>query len=142
MSRSLPLLFAGLLATAGALASAQSLDPNSVVNAGVQVTKMIDESRYAEVWDGASAVMKKTVAKETFVGSIGKTRQALGAAATRRVWTEVSRRESTGTPELPAGAYMNVAYRTTLANNKVVRELVSFRLDDDKTWRVVGYVAN
>jgi hypothetical protein len=35
-----------------------------------------------------------------------------------------------------------VTYRTTLANHKVVRELVSFRLDEDKTWRVVGYVAN
>ncbi len=137
-------LLAGALGGAWALASAQALDPNSVVNAGVQATRMFDEGRYAEMWDGASPAMKKVTAKAQFVDAIGKARRTAGATApAERVWIDVSRRDEAGTEQLPAGIYMNVTYRTVFAKGKVVaRELVSFRLDEDKTWRFSGYVLN
>ncbi|HEY4068648.1 MAG TPA: DUF4019 domain-containing protein [Burkholderiaceae bacterium] len=137
-------LLAGVLAGATALASAQqALDPNSVVNAGVAATKLLDEGRYAEIWDGASAAMKKVAAKAQFVDAVGKARQAAGATApTERVWIDVWRRDEAGSAQLPAGVYMNVTYRTVFAKGLVARELVSFRLDEDKTWRFTGYVLN
>ena len=45
----------------------------------------------------------------------------------------------TGTPTLPAGVYINVEYETRFATGPAVTELVSFRLDEDKTWRLSGY---
>lgn len=137
-------LLAGVLAGASAAASAQqALDPNSIVNAGMQATRMVDEGRYAEMWDGASPAMKKVAAKAQFVDAIGKARQAAGSTApTERVWIDVWRRDEAGTEQLPAGTYMNVAYRTVFAKGKVARELVSFRLDEDRTWRFTGYVLN
>ena len=41
---------------------------------------------------------------------------------------------------VPAGSYINVVFATRFGNAaEPVRELVSFHLDDDKTWRVSGY---
>ena len=41
---------------------------------------------------------------------------------------------------MPAGNYFNVVFATGFANAaEPVRELVSFHLDEDKTWRVSGY---
>ena len=41
---------------------------------------------------------------------------------------------------MPAGNYINVVFATRFANAaEPVRELVSFHLDEDKTWRVSGY---
>ena len=143
MPRIFKLMVAGLMAFATAFASAQSLDPNSAVNAGAQLTKMIDEGRYAEVWEGASVVMKKAAEKGRFVESVAKARAEVGAVtATNRFWVDVSRRDENGTAQLPSGVYVNVQYRTTFANGKTARELVSFRLDDDKIWRFTGYVIN
>jgi hypothetical protein len=140
MSRLLKLTLAGLLSTTTAWMSAQELDPNSVVNAAAQVVKMVDDGRLVDVWEGGSAVMKKVAAKTTFVAAVGKAREPFAGGAARRVWIDVSRRDSPGTPELPVGAYMNVGYVTTFANGRTARELVSFRLDDDQKWRVAGYV--
>ena len=69
-------------------------------------------------------------------------RLAWSRSSSCRVWIDVSRREFSGTPALPAGVYVNVGYQTTFANGKTARELVSFRLDEDKSWRVTGYVLN
>ena len=147
MPRPFTLLFAGMLAVATGVAAAQApvqlFDPNSIVIAGLQVAKQIDEGRQADVWEAASPVMKKLSPKAQFIDLVAKSRQSLGVAATtERVWLDVSRRESAGTPELPTGLYVNVAYRITFKGGKSARELVSFRLDEDKVWRVVGYVAN
>lgn len=41
---------------------------------------------------------------------------------------------------VPEGIYLNVSFPTRFANNaQPVRELVSFRLDEDKVWRASGY---
>ena len=141
MPRRFTLVLAGALAIAVLSASAQALhNPDSVVVAGLQIAKTVDGGRYAEVWESASSVMKKLSTKAAFVDMLTKSRQALGGAATGRIWIEVSRREFSGTPELPAGTYSNVSYHTTFSNGKTARELVSFRLDEDKNWRLAGYV--
>ena len=130
----------GALAVAVLSASAQALhDPDSVVVAGLQIAKTVDGGRYAEVWESASSAMKKLSTKAAFVDMLTKSRQALGGGPTGRIWIEVSRREFSGTPELPAGTYANVSYHTTFSNGKTARELVSFRLDEDKNWRLAGY---
>jgi hypothetical protein len=42
--------------------------------------------------------------------------------------------------QVPPGVYVNVSFPSRFANApQPVRELVSLRLDEDKTWRLVGY---
>ena len=42
--------------------------------------------------------------------------------------------------QVPEGLYINVSFPTRFAKApQPVRELVSFRLDEDKTWRLAGY---
>ena len=42
--------------------------------------------------------------------------------------------------QVPQGLYINVRSATKFANHaEPVRELVSFRLDEDRVWRVSGY---
>lgn len=107
--------------------------------AAAQVIQMIDHDKASEVWDGASAVAKAQVARNAFIASIAKDRQQLGVPRARRQ-VAVTRHANPEGGQVPAGYYISVVHATTFANMQApVRELVSFRLDDDKTWRVSGY---
>lgn len=107
--------------------------------AAAQVIQLVDQNKLAEVWDGASAVAKSVVGKSNFVSQITADRQKLGAP-TERKQVGVTRAAYAAGGQVPAGNYINVVYATKFANApEPVRELVSFHLDNDKTWRVSGY---
>ena len=107
--------------------------------AALQVMQMVDANRIGEIWDGASATMKGLVTRDDFVKQITLDRNKLGKLATRGQ-PAVSRSQFPAGAQVPEGLYLNVSVPTTFANSpKPVRELVSFRLDADKTWRVSGY---
>jgi hypothetical protein len=107
--------------------------------AAAQVIQLVDQNKVGEVWDGASAVAKSVVGKSNFVNQIAADRQKLGAL-TERKQVGVTRAAYAAGGQVPAGNYINVVYATKFANApQPVRELVSFHLDDDKTWRVSGY---
>ncbi|WP_394001008.1 DUF4019 domain-containing protein [Luteimonas sp. WGS1318] len=107
--------------------------------AAQQVLQMIDADRAGEVWDGASQTMKGTVGRDEFIRQLAADRAQLGAAA-RRDAPAVSRSQFQAGETVPAGIYINVAFPTTFAAQpQPIRELVSFRLDEDRTWRVSGY---
>jgi hypothetical protein len=107
--------------------------------AAAQVIQLVDQNKIAEVWDGASAVAKSVVGKSNFVSQITADRQKLGAPSERKQ-VGVTRAAYAAGGQVPAGNYINVVYATKFANApQPVRELVSFHLDNDKTWRVSGY---
>ena len=107
--------------------------------AAAQVIQLVDQNKVGEVWDGASAVAKSVVGKSSFVTQIAADRQKLGAP-TERKQVGVTRAAYQAGGKVPAGNYINVVYATKFANApKPVRELVSYHLDNDKTWRVSGY---
>lgn len=107
--------------------------------AALQVAQLVDQNKMTEVWDGASSVAKGVVTRDDFVRQIAADRQKLGAPAARQQ-VGVTRAAYAAGGQVPAGNYINVVYATKFANaEKPVRELVSFHLDDDKTWRVSGY---
>lgn len=107
--------------------------------AAVQVIQLVDQGRAAEIWDGASPVAKAVVTRQDFVAQLGTDRQQLGAP-TERKQVAVTRATYAAGGQVPAGNYINVVFATRFANAaQPVRELVSFRLDDDRTWRVSGY---
>lgn len=104
-----------------------------------QVIALVDGNRVGEVWDGASPTMKRMVTKDEFVKQVTIDRNRLGAPASRGK-AVISRSQFAAGGQVPAGLYINVNFPTKFAKApQPVRELVSFHLDDDKTWRVSGY---
>lgn len=107
--------------------------------AAAQVIQLMDQGKSAEIWDGASPVAKAVVNRQDFVTQIAADRTRLGAP-TERKQVAVTRAAYAAGGAVPAGNYINVVFATRFANAaEPVRELVSFHLDDDKTWRVSGY---
>lgn len=107
--------------------------------AALQVMQLVDANRIGEVWDGASAAMKRLVTRDDFIKQITIDRNRLGAVSTRAA-PEVTRSMFEAGQQVPQGLYINVRTATKFANQQQpVRELVSFRLDEDKVWRVSGY---
>ena len=110
-----------------------------VTSAAARVVQMVDQNKAGEIWAGASSVAKGSVAQDEFVKQIALDRQKLGAVKERKQLA-VTRAVYPAGGRVPAGNYVNVVYATKFAKvPEPVRELVSFRLDDDKIWRVSGY---
>ncbi|MGY0634816.1 DUF4019 domain-containing protein [Luteimonas sp. A478] len=110
-----------------------------MTNAAQQVVQLIDSNRLGEVWDLSTNVVKQMLPRESFVQQVGNDRAQLGAP-TERGQAVVTRTQFQDGGEVPAGLYINIAFPTRFANSaEPVRELVSFRLDEDQIWRVSGY---
>ena len=110
-----------------------------ITQAAQQVVQMIDGNRTGEVWDMATMRVKSMIPRDTFVQEVGNDRARLGAPA-QRGQAVVTRSQFQAGGEVPEGLYLNVVFPTRFANTpEPVRELVSFRLDEDRVWRVSGY---
>ena len=118
---------------------AADIDPTSLVRSALQVAQAVDQNQLAQLYDGSSATAKRAVTRDAFVSSVGAARQPLGAP-TSRVWWSVTRQVIPAGGEAPAGNYMSVRFATQFAGGRTAAELVSFRLDEDGTWRLAGYV--
>lgn len=125
-----------------AQASPLDVDPNSMVMAAMQAAQLVDAGRAAEMWEGGSAVAKQAVKKDAFVQQITTARAPLGQPVSR-AWLSVIRQSiqpsqaSAGSP--PGGDYVSVRFATRFSSGRTVAELVTFRLEENGTWRVAGY---
>ena len=115
-----------------------AIEPSAVRDAGLRLVQAIDAEQAAQLWDGASSVTRKAVTRDAFVAGVAQARKPLGAALGRD-WVAVRRDRSTGAGT-PPGQYASAEFAVLFAGNRVARELVSFRLDEDNVWRFTGYV--
>lgn len=107
--------------------------------AALKAAQLVDANRAGELWDGASAVARRAVPKAAFVSQLSAERTRLGALAGRGQPTITRVKYSAGAA-VPEGLYINVSFPTRFANSaQPVRELVSFRFDEDQVWRLAGY---
>jgi len=120
-------------------AGAGIVDPSSVAGWAARVLAMVDGGQLAPLWDGASPVAQRAVKREDFVAAVQAARKPMGAPVGRE-WIAVRRQRGTGDGTLPAGEYASVELAVTAADKRVRLELVTFRLDEDGTWRFAGYV--
>lgn len=110
-----------------------------MAEAAQRVAQLVDGNKAAEVWDGASAVARRAVTRDQFANNIRTDRTKLGALVSRGK-PSITRVQYPAGAAVPEGLYINVSFPTRFANNaQPVRELVSFRLDEDKVWRASGY---
>lgn len=117
--------------------AAGTIEPNAIRDAGVRVVMAMDAGQAAKMWDEASAVTKKSVTRDAFVAGTNKARQALGKTNNRN-WLSVRRQFGDG-QALPQGLYASAEFLAESPGKPPVRELVSFRLDEDGVWRFAGY---
>jgi len=129
--------FAGLLS----LACAQDVDPTAMLGGGTQVVQMVDQGKVGEIWDGATSAAKKRVSRSEFVRQVTESRASL-AIPQQRTWTAVHRQTVVNEDADLAGQYVSVEYETRFSSaaSRAVREMVSFHLERDGTWRFSGYV--
>ncbi|WP_294987658.1 DUF4019 domain-containing protein [uncultured Stenotrophomonas sp.] len=107
--------------------------------AAAKVAQLVDANRAGELWEGASAVARRAVPKAAFVSQLTSERGRLGALAGRGQPT-ITRVKYAAGAAVPEGLYINVSFPTRFANSaQPVRELVSFRFDEDQVWRLAGY---
>jgi hypothetical protein len=110
-----------------------------MVQAARQVLALVDAGRADEVWDGASPAIRRIVPRAEFLMRVAADRKRLGAVVSRGD-PAIDRERYAAGGRVPQGEYVNVAFPTRFANvEQPVRELVSFRLDEDRVWRVSGY---
>jgi Protein of unknown function (DUF4019) len=118
--------------------AAQAQMNQKLAGAGLQVAQLIDAGKAGEVWDGASPIAKQASTRDMFIKQTNADRKTVGPLTSRSV-QGVNYRSSDG-KKLPAGIYASVAFASKFASAKTpVRELISFHLESDKTWRVTGY---
>ncbi|WP_305804468.1 DUF4019 domain-containing protein [Stenotrophomonas sp. YIM B06876] len=117
----------------------QARQDAEMTRAALKVAQLVDANRAAEVWDGASVVARKAVTRDAFASQVATDRARLGALVSRGQ-ASITRVKYPADAAVPEGLYLNVSFPTRFANNaQPVRELVSFRLDEDRVWRVSGY---
>lgn len=110
--------------------------------AALRVAQLVDGNRAGEVWDGSSAVARKALDRDAFIRLLGQDRARVGALVGRGQ-PSISRVKYNGDAAVPEGLYVSVTFPTRFANTpQPVRELVSFRLDEDQVWRLSGYSVN
>jgi len=114
------------------------VDPSKMSDAAMRVAASIDRGGMADMWDGASKAMQSRVKKKDFVERIGELRKKLGPVVGRS-WIVVHREKGGAGTTLPAGQYASVEFELAAASGVKAKELVSFTLDADGVWRVVGY---
>jgi hypothetical protein len=104
-----------------------------------KVAELVDAGRAGEVWDGSAEVTRKLVSRAEFVRGVAADRTRLGNLVSRGQ-PSVTRIQYEANAAVPQGLYLNVNFPTRFAKTgQPVRELVSFRLDEDRVWRVSGY---
>lgn len=117
----------------------RSEQDEEMVQAAREVLVLVDGGRAGEVWDGASPAVQRIVPRAEFLMQVAADRTRLGAVVSRGD-PDVGRERYAAGGRVPQGEYVNVVFPTRFANVEApVRELVSFRLDEDRVWRVSGY---
>lgn len=103
------------------------------------IVKMIDQNKAGDVWDVSSDVAKRVIAREDFVSKVSRDRATLGTPG-MRMPMGVKHLHFDGTGNMPAGWFMSVTFDTQFSQpQQPSREVVTFILDADRSWRFVGY---
>jgi len=96
----------------------------------------VDEGKYPESWDQASALFKKAVSKEQWLQAIGTVRAPLGKLISRNL---KSSKLTAALPGAPDGSYVILEYDASFESKKAAIETITPMLDPDGQWRVAGY---
>lgn len=148
------LVVSGLIAfatpgvTAQAQPAAQPLPMALVPNpaefgiAALRIAQAVEGGAADQVWDTASPVLKRLVPRDQFAAT-ARARLAGNGALQNLQWRSFARLTITQQQgQLQPGEYLSVNFAGINKDRKAVVETVSFFLDSDQTWRLVGLSVN
>lgn len=125
---------------ANAAPAAMTSDP--FIQNALALVQALPTDSGASAYDASSNVMKQALTRDQFIQSIQSANRSMGQVF-RRDWIKVERlsipARTDGQPApVPAGEYVTVQILASNAQGAARLEQVSFRLDEDKVWRVTG----
>lgn len=127
------------LATARPALAQTAYPPGNFLQAATVISEAIDRYEVSVVWDASSSIMKTKIPKDQFMASVAQKRSLLGSIQ-HRDWMAIMRvplaSEENG---LPAGQYMSIRFATRGTTGQVMQEVISFRLESNNQWKLVGY---
>ena len=116
--------------------SEESGTDESLRSAAEAFLLLIDQGDYEESWAEASTWLRNNVDANQWAEHAGSFRRPLGIVDYRE-FNSIEYHDSL--EDMPPGDYAFVIFDSTLADNGSASEMVGFMLDDDATWRVIGY---
>lgn len=98
---------------------------------------LVDAKQYADSWDAASDLFRKSVSKDDWAAQARQAREPLGAVVARRMKSSDQQKDPNGAPK---GDYLIVTFETTFAANAAPKtETLPLIKGPDGRWRAVGY---
>lgn len=98
--------------------------------------QLVDARRYDQSWDSAAAVFRSAVTKSQWAGAVKEGRAPFEPLGERTLLTATY---TTQLPNVPAGQYVVIQYRTKAGRGKTVVETITPARESDQRWRVAGY---
>jgi hypothetical protein len=117
-------------------------DPTQFVQLALQVTEMVDKGQTAAVWDSSSMIMRSSTKRDQFTQITEQRRKIQGQIRNRQWEAIVQQIVAKPMQGVPAGRYLTVVVAGTNGAGVYVKEQVSFSLDTDNMWRIVGYTVS
>lgn len=119
------------------------LSANFMISMAMEVSVKAYSGNIAEIYDNASQIMKSRETRQQF---ISRTQIKISNSSNHETldWVSLQRllinTQDAGSAMMPAGEYITIQLVRLSKDGQIVRETISFVLDDDKQWRLSGYV--
>jgi hypothetical protein len=97
---------------------------------------IVDGAQYGPSWDNAGTAFQQGVTKDQWIKTIQKVRGQVGPLGSR---TLQHAQYTTSIPNMPAGEYAMIQYKTESGSGGFVTETVAMQREGARGWRVVGY---
>jgi len=125
-----------VLGFVGACAVEESGTNESPQSAAEVFLTQIDQDNYQESWAEASSWLRSTSNATEWAEHAGRIRNSIGVVS-QRTFNSVELEDAL--EDMPENNYAFVYFDTTLENGSTTSEMVGLMLEDDSTWRVIGY---
>ena len=129
-------LTTALILALGAACASEHAARQSPQQAAESFLLLIDQGNYRQSWSEASAWLRDNVDAEQWAEHAGSYRNPLGTVQSRSL-DSIEFQDSL--EEMPDAEYAFAIFDSTLADGGSATEMVGLMLDDDETWRVIGY---
>ena len=126
----------GLILAAAAACTNDKVANDSPQPAAEAFLLLIDQGKYQQSWSEASAWLQDNVDADQWAEHAGSYRKPLGIVDGRKL-ASIEFQDSL--EEMPPGKYAFVIFESSLADDGSTSEMVGLMLDNESTWRVIGY---
>lgn len=116
----------------------RGMDPRQLIDAATQVIQAIEANQAGPIWDTSSPAMKAVTTRAQFISAMQQ-RNATNGILANREWYSIARTRAAPGTKVPQGDYFTVGFVGNTQAGLVLRSTVSFHLDTDSTWRLIGY---